>query len=50
MQRLDRMAELAEQTDRALRLFIKTARLDVGGMFGVFREAVRGSPKKSRPS
>jgi DNA-binding transcriptional regulator GbsR (MarR family) len=44
--RLDRMAELAEQTDRALRLFIKTARLDVGGMFGVFRDAVRGGPKR----
>jgi len=41
--RLDKMADLAEQTDRALRLFVKTARLDVGGMFGVFREAVRGS-------
>jgi len=50
LQRLDRMAELAEQTDRALRLFIKTARLDVGGMFGVFRDVVRGNPKKPRPS
>jgi DNA-binding transcriptional regulator GbsR (MarR family) len=50
LQRLDRMAELADQTDRALRLFIKTARLDVGGMFGVFREAVRGGSKKSRPA
>jgi len=40
--RLDRMVDLAKQTERALRLFVKTARLDVGGMFGVFREAVRG--------
>jgi len=50
LQRLDRMADLADQTDRALRLFIKTARLDVGGMFGVFRDAVRGGSKKSRPA
>ena len=50
LHRLDRMAELAEQTDRALRLFIKTARLDVAGMFGVFRDVVRGGPKKPRPA
>lgn len=48
IERLDRMAELADQTERALRLFIKTARLDVGGMFGVFRDAVRGGPRKPR--
>jgi len=33
MQRLARMALLAEQTDRALKLFLKTARLDVGSVF-----------------
>jgi HTH-type transcriptional regulator, glycine betaine synthesis regulator len=42
LERLERMAALAEQTQRALRLFIKTARLDVGGMFGVFRDAALG--------
>ncbi len=39
--RLERMAQLADRTDKALKLFIKTARLDVGGMFGVFREGKR---------
>lgn len=38
LDRLRKMNQLAEQTERALRLFIKTARLDVGGMFNVFRE------------
>lgn len=38
LDRLKRMNHLADQTERALRLFIKTARLDVGGMFDVFRE------------
>ena len=36
--RLEKMALLAEHTERALKVFIKTARLDVGGMFGVFRK------------
>lgn len=36
--RLEKMAALAEQTDRALRAFMKTARLDVTGLFGVFRD------------
>jgi DNA-binding transcriptional regulator GbsR (MarR family) len=49
LSRLNRMADLAEQTDRALKLFIKTARLDVGGMFGVFRDAVRSGARK-RPA
>ncbi len=35
--RLNRMASLAEQTERALKLFLKTSRLDVAGMFGVFK-------------
>lgn len=40
LDRLDRMTDLAEQTDRAVRLFLRTARLDVGGMFEVLRERV----------
>jgi DNA-binding transcriptional regulator GbsR (MarR family) len=36
--RLEKMATLAEHVERALRLFIKTARLDVGGILGVLRE------------
>lgn len=40
LERLDRMATLAEQTDRAVRAFLKTARLDVGGMFSALRERV----------
>jgi len=35
--RLSKMTALADHTEKALRLFIKTAQLDVGGMFGVFR-------------
>ncbi|HLL54391.1 MAG TPA: MarR family transcriptional regulator [Myxococcaceae bacterium] len=46
--RLDRMAALAEQTERAIRLFLKTSRLDVSGMFGAFRQAVRGERKNTR--
>ena len=34
--RLNKMASLADQTERALKLFLKTSRLDVAGMFGVF--------------
>jgi len=36
--RLEKMATLAEHVERALRLFIKTARLDVGGILGTLRE------------
>jgi DNA-binding transcriptional regulator GbsR (MarR family) len=35
--RLVKMETLAEATEKALRMFLKTSRLDVGGMFGVFR-------------
>jgi DNA-binding transcriptional regulator GbsR (MarR family) len=38
MGRLQKMSALAESTERALKLFLKTARLDVGGMFGVFKD------------
>ncbi len=37
IQRLRRMETLAEATEKALRLFLKTSRLDVGSMFDVFR-------------
>lgn len=40
LERLDRMAGLAEQTERAVRMFLRTARLDVAGMFGALRERV----------
>jgi len=36
--RLEKMATLAEHVERALRLFIKTARLDVAGILGALRE------------
>lgn len=42
LERLERMAALAEQTERAVRLFLRTARLDVGGMFGALRDRVAG--------
>ncbi len=38
MERLRRMSQLADQTERTLKAFIKTARLDVAGMFNVFRD------------
>lgn len=38
LDRLRKMSALADQMERALRLFVKTARLDVAGIFGVFRE------------
>ncbi len=41
MARLDKMSLLADHTERALRLFVRTARLDVGGVFEVFREGSR---------
>lgn len=37
IQRLQRMETLAEATEKALKLFLKTSRLDVGHMFEVFR-------------
>ncbi len=41
MARLDKMNSLADHTERALKLFVRTARLDLGGMFEVFREGTR---------
>lgn len=34
--RLSKMVTLADATERALKAFLKTSRLDVGAMFGVF--------------
>ncbi|WP_257450286.1 GbsR/MarR family transcriptional regulator [Archangium lipolyticum] len=42
LSRLEKMATLAEHVERALRLFIKTARLDVGGILGVLRDEEPG--------
>jgi DNA-binding transcriptional regulator GbsR (MarR family) len=51
LQRLERMAALAEQVDRAVRLFLKTARLDVGAMLDTLREGVgSGGPGRKRPT
>jgi HTH-type transcriptional regulator, glycine betaine synthesis regulator len=47
LQRLEKMATLAEHVEKAIRLFIKTARLDVGGVLGAFREDA-ASRKKGR--
>ncbi|MBU8894841.1 transcriptional regulator [Corallococcus sp. H22C18031201] len=38
LQRLERMATLGDHVERALRLFIKTSRLDVAGVLGAFRD------------
>jgi DNA-binding transcriptional regulator GbsR (MarR family) len=46
--RLDRMSALADQTERAVRLFLKTARLDVSGMFDAFRQAIRDERKSGK--
>jgi DNA-binding transcriptional regulator GbsR (MarR family) len=48
MGRLERMLTLAEHTERALRLFIKTARLDVGGLLNAFREEASGPRRPGR--
>jgi DNA-binding transcriptional regulator GbsR (MarR family) len=48
IQRLEKMATLAEHVEKAIRLFIKTARLDVGGVLGAFRDEVSGARKKAR--
>lgn len=45
--RLEKMNLLADHTERALKLFIRTARLDVGGMFEVFREGARAMRRRS---
>ncbi|XXF81282.1 MarR family transcriptional regulator [Myxococcaceae bacterium GXIMD 01537] len=46
--RLEKMVTLAEQAERAVRLFLKTARLDVAGVLQAFREEKGGARKGSR--
>lgn len=48
LQRLQKMALLAEHVEKALRLFIRTARLDVGGVLSAFRDEAGALRKKSR--
>ncbi len=48
LQRLEKMATLAEHVERALRLFIKTSRLDVSGVLSVFRDDPSGSRRGSK--
>jgi DNA-binding transcriptional regulator GbsR (MarR family) len=48
LQRLEKMATLAEHVEKAIRLFIKTARLDVGGVLGAFRDDGSAARKKAR--
>jgi hypothetical protein len=48
LQRLEKMATLAEHVEKALRLFIRTSRLDMGGVLGVFRDEAAALRKKSR--
>ncbi|MBN1205077.1 MAG: MarR family transcriptional regulator [Myxococcaceae bacterium] len=48
LQRLEKMATLAEHVEKAIRLFIKTARLDVGGVLGAFRDEASAVRKKLR--
>jgi DNA-binding transcriptional regulator GbsR (MarR family) len=48
LQRLEKMATLAEHVEKALRLFVRTSRLDVGGVLNVFREEAAALRKKSR--
>ena len=47
--RLQKMALLAEQTERAIRLFLRTTRFEVGGIFAVLRgEGGEGRPPRGR--
>lgn len=48
LQRLEKMATLAEHVERALRLFIKTSRLDVSGVLSVFRDEASGARRGSK--
>jgi DNA-binding transcriptional regulator GbsR (MarR family) len=45
--RLEKMTTLAEHVERALRLFIKTSRLDVSGVLAVFRDE-SGPPRREK--
>lgn len=47
LSRLERMVTLAEQAERAVRLFLKTARLDVAGVLQAFREEKGATSRRS---
>ena len=44
--RLERMKILADHTERALKMFLRTARLDVSGMFGILKDGVETLRKR----
>jgi DNA-binding transcriptional regulator GbsR (MarR family) len=48
LQRLEKMVTLSEHVEKAIRLFIKTARLDIGGVLGAFRDDSGAASKKPR--
>lgn len=48
LQRLEKMVTLAEHVEKAIRLFIKTARLDIGGVLDAFRDEPAVPIKKTR--
>jgi DNA-binding transcriptional regulator GbsR (MarR family) len=48
LERLEKMAMLAEHVEKALRLFIRTSRLDIGGVLSVLRDDTAVLRKKSR--
>jgi len=48
LERLEKMATLAEHVEKALHLFIRTSRLNIGGVLSVLREDTAALRKKSR--
>jgi hypothetical protein len=42
------MVTLAEHVEKAIRLFIKTARLDIGSVLGAFRDEPSAPARKAR--
>lgn len=48
LSRLEKMAMLAEHVEKALRLLIRTSRLDIGGVLSVLREDTAALRKKTR--
>ena len=48
LERLEKMATLAEHVEKALHLFLRTSRLNIGGVLSVLREDTSALRKKSR--
>ncbi|HLL01323.1 MAG TPA: MarR family transcriptional regulator [Myxococcaceae bacterium] len=48
LERLEKMATLAEHVEKALHLFLRTSRLNIGGVLSVLREDTAALRKKSR--